>query len=288
MLQDVLTRARDRLIAAGIPDAEASVDVGLYARTILGWDHATLLTSRLGPVPEALNPRFSDWVARRERHEPSAYIVGVREFWGLDFEVTPAVLIPRPETELIVEEALATLRDHARRGDGHGPLSIADIGTGSGCVAVAVASEIGHCRIVASDVSPDAVAVATRNAVRHRVDGRIRFVTTSYLDGVDGPFDVVTANPPYVKDGDRPALGRGVLHEPAVALFGGDEGFRDIDGVLDAVAEKLVPGGSLIMEFGYGQEAGVRDRAKARPGLVLDRVRADLQGIPRTAIIRRR
>src|SRR6185503_15121752 len=129
-------------------------------RTILGWDRARLLTEQQSPAPSDLEPRFSEWISRRVRREPSAYIVGVREFWGLDFIVTPAVLIPRPETEFLVEEALALVR----------PLEaprIADIGTGSGCIAIAVAHELPQCRVVATDVSADALAVALRNAERH-------------------------------------------------------------------------------------------------------------------------
>lgn len=288
-LHDALADARARLVAAGISRVEASIDVDFYARTILGWDRARLLTDGQEPQPDTLEPTFSEWVARRERHEPTAYIVGVREFWGLDFEVTPAVLIPRPETELIVEEAVALLNSSAQRdADAGAPVRVADVGTGSGCVAVSVAREFVDCRVVASDISAEALVVARRNAVRHGVADRVTFVTTSYLDRIDGPFELITANPPYVKDGDRPALGRGVLFEPAVALFGGDAGFRDIGGVLDAAATVLAPGGHLVMEFGYGQEDGMAALVHACPALQLERVRQDLQGIPRTAIIRRR
>ena len=285
----MLSSARARLVAAGIPQDEASIDVDLYACTILSWDRAKLLADRQGPQPEGLEPQLSEWIARRERHEPTAYIVGVREFWGLDFEATPAVLIPRPETELIVEEALTLVRG-GRFGipAKSGPPRVGDIGTGSGCVAVALATELPDCRVVASDISPEALLVAKRNAIRHGVADRIDFVTTSYLDGIDGPFDLLTANPPYVQDGDRPALGRGVLHEPDVALFGGARGLRDITGVLDAAAVTLVSGGYLVMEFGYGQEEGVASLVQERDGLSLERVRQDLQGIPRTAIIRHR
>jgi len=284
-LHEKLAGARARLVAADISRSEASVDVDLYARTILGWDRAQLLSEQQGGVPERLEPTLSEWIARRTRREPSAYIVGVREFWGLDFAVTPAVLIPRPETEFIVEEALALLRS---RDPASGHVRVADIGTGSGCVAVAVAFETPGCRLTASDVSEQALAVARGNAVRHGVADRIEFVATSYLDGIDGTFEVMTANPPYVKDGDKPALSPGVRHEPEVALFGGAEGLRDIAGVLDTAADKLTPGGWLVMEFGYGQEQSVETLVDARPALRLDHVRADLQGIPRTAIIQRR
>ena len=300
-LHDTLAGARARLVAADFSHIEASIDVDLYARTILGWDRARLLTDLQSAPPEGLEPTLSEWITRRTHHEPTAYIVGVREFWGLDFSVTPAVLVPRPETEFIVEEALLLLRtpsadatpQSAPSGQPPGELSqsgarIADIGTGSGCVAVAVAVEAPACRVVASDVSEEALAVARANATRHGVAARIEFISTSYLDGIDGMFDVITANPPYVKDRDRPAISRVTRHEPAIALFGGAEGLRDITGVLDTASEKLTHGGWLVMEFGYGQQEGVEALVNARPVLRLDHVRADLQSIPRTAIIQRR
>jgi release factor glutamine methyltransferase len=275
-----LAEARALLTAAGIASREASIDVDLYARTILGWDRARLLVEQRGPVPASLEPRFTEWIERRRRREPSAYIVGVREFWGLDFEVTPAVLIPRPETEFLVEEAAALLRE------GQGS-RVADVGTGSGCVAVSVARECPRCHVTATDISGPALEVARRNAERLGVSDRVTFIETSYLDGISGPFDVITANPPYVRDGDKPALSADVRHEPDVALFGGAEGLRDITGVLDAAVSRLVPGGWLLMEFGYGQEPEVEALIAAQARLSLKRVRADLQGIPRTAIIQR-
>ncbi len=285
MLHEALAEARARLVAAGINRPEASIDVDLYARTILGWDRAKLLSEQQGAVPESLEPTLSELIARRERREPSAYIVGIREFWGLDFAVTPAVLIPRPETEFIVEEALSLLR---LRDPASGHVRVADIGTGSGCVAIALACEMPGCRLLASDISREALVVAGGNAARHGVADRIEFVATSYLDGVDGRFEAMTANPPYVKDGDKPALSLAVQHEPEIALFGGAEGLRDITGVLDTAAEKLTPGGWLVMEFGYGQEENVEALVEARrPALRLDHVRADLLGIPRTAAIQK-
>jgi release factor glutamine methyltransferase len=279
-LQERLVEARGVLAAAGIGQTEAAIDVELYARTILGWDRATMLVEQRGDVPPQLEPRFSEWVERRRRREPSAYIVGVREFWGLDFEVTPAVLIPRPETEFLVEEALGLLR-------AAGGSRVADIGTGSGCVAVALAHECPEGHVTATDISRVALDVAQRNAERHNVGDRVDFVETSYLNGVAAMFDVITANPPYVKDGDKPALAPAVRHEPEVALFGGAEGLRDITGVMDAALSRLKSRGWLVMEFGYGQEEQVEALVAARNGLTLNRVRHDLQGIPRTAIIQR-
>src|SRR4051812_17385169 len=128
-LSDHLARARARLVAAGMKADEAAIDVDVYTRTILGWDKATLLANLREPAPADLEPRLSEWLARRERREPTAYILGMREFWGREFLVTPAVLVPRPETEFIVEEALHLVR-------GTGAPRIADIGTGSGVLAV--------------------------------------------------------------------------------------------------------------------------------------------------------
>ena len=279
-LQDALAAARARLVAAGIAGDEARVDVDLFARTILGWDAAKLLSELRGSVPSGLEPHFTEWLERRATHEPSAYIVGVREFWGLDLVVTPAVLIPRPCTELIVEEAVGLLTVHPG-------WRVAEIGTGSGCIAVSVAHSVPGVRIVATDLSGEALSVARANAEQHGVADRIRFVETSYLDGVAGPFDLLLANPPYVKAGAKPALSRVVRHEPDVALFGGDSGLRDIGGVLDAAEATLDPGGWLVMEFGYGQEEGVRTLIEARAGFSVVRVRDDIEGIARTAVISR-
>ena len=233
-----------------------------------------------GDAPAALEPRFSQWIERRSRREPSAYIVGVREFWGHDFRVSPDVLIPRPETEFIIEHALPLLHgvDNPR---------VADIGTGSGVLAVTIAREILASSVVASDISAEALAVAGHNANTHGVHHRILFVRTSYLDGIAGPFDVIVSNPPYVRDRDKPALSRDVRHEPDVALFGGEDGLRHVEAVLDAAAQKLKPGGWFLMEFGYGQEDDVRTLVTARAALRIDRIREDLQGIPRTAIMQR-
>lgn len=280
ILSDTLAAARARLVAAGIRPDEAAVDVDVYALTILGWDKATLLARLRDPAPPALEPRFSEWVTRRERLEPTAYIVGTREFWGRAFLVTPAVLVPRPETEFIVEEALGLMKGAASP-------RIADIGTGSGVLAVTLAAELENATVVATDLSDEALHVARQNAQRLGLTNRVTFVRTSYLDDVDGQFDLVVANPPYVRDGDKPALSRDVRHEPDVALFGGPDGLRDVGGVLDAAVAKVKPGGWFVMEFGYGQEDDVRRLVAARTRLRLDRIRDDLQGIARTAIIQR-
>jgi release factor glutamine methyltransferase len=282
LLHEQLTAGRERLVAAGIEPGSAAIDVDLFARTILGWDRARVLTARTEPAPEGLEPRFSEWIRRRAHREPAAYIVGNREFWGLEFRVTSDVLIPRPETEFVVEESLAIL--HALNLTSP---RLADLGTGSGCIAVSLAHEMPRAHVTATDVSGSALAVARENARRLGVSERTTFVETSFLDGIAGPFDLIAANPPYVKAGDKPALSRDVRHEPDVALFGGETGLQGVEAVLDAAVRTLTSGGWLVMEFGFGQEDDVRELVKARPALRVDHVRADLQGLPRTAVIQR-
>jgi release factor glutamine methyltransferase len=281
-LHETLAAARHQLVSAGVGVDEAAVDVPLFACTILGWDRARLLSERSRPAPPSLEPQFSQWIARRMSHEPAAYIVGHREFWGLDFAVTPAVLIPRPETEFIVEEAIEIVRAAQMPSP-----QIADIGTGSGNLAISLAHSIQTSHVTATDVSGDALAIARQNARTLEVDDRITFIETTYLDGVERDFDVIVANPPYVRAGDKPALSRAVLHEPHVALFSGDQGLIAVEGVIDTAVEWLNPGGWLVMEFGFGQSDDVARLVAARQALRLDRMREDLQGIPRTAIIQR-
>jgi release factor glutamine methyltransferase len=275
-----LAAARARLEAAGISPREAAVDVDLFARAALGWDRARLLSEQREATPDGLEPAFSTWLTRRERREPSAYIIGSREFWGLDFRVTPDVLIPRPETEFIVEETLALIAV------GHPSARIAEIGTGCGAIAVSLATELPGT-LIATDVSGAALAVAHDNAVAAGVDSRITFIETSYLDGITGPFDIVVSNPPYVKAGDKPALSAEVKYEPDVALFGGASGMVHVEAVLDTALRVIPSGGWLVMEFGFGQDETVEGLIASRSGLRLERIRADLQGIPRTAVVQR-
>lgn len=283
-LYERLASGREQLIRAGIQPSEAAIDVELYARSILKWDRARILLNYQKPVPGELEPQFSEWLSRRQGFEPSAYIVGEREFWGLPFLTTPAVLIPRPETELVVEEVAAIAQADAAGGS----LRIADIGTGSGNIAVSVAHTLRDARLVATDVSAEALEVARQNALRHAVAERIEFICTSYLDGVSGLFDIIAANPPYVRDVDKRGLSADVLQEPHVALFGGATGFDHVDAVLATASRMLRPGGWLVMEFGFGQEDDVRALAARQPELRVDHVREDLHGLARTVIIQRR
>lgn len=279
-LAEHVARGRERLVAAGIRPDEARFDAELIARHVLGWDSARWLASRREPAPEPFVARYGALVERRATREPIALITGTREFWGLELATAPGVLIPRPETELLVEEALGDLAATAAP-------RIADVGTGTGCIAVALARELPGARVVATDLSAAALEIARRNVTRHGVADRVHLVRTSCLGGVRGPFDAIASNPPYVRSGDRPGLSPEVRdHEPPLALDGGADGLEVIR-VLFAQAERtLAPDGRLIVEFGYGQEEHVREAAR-EAGLEVLRIRADLQGIERVAVIRR-
>ena len=299
-IQAFITDARRRLERAGIAVVEAALDADVLARHALGgWERGQLLACARDAAPPGFAAAYEPLVGRRERREPAAYIVGTREFWNLDIEVTPGVLVPRPETEFVVEEALARLTPGAaeaatatRDGDASaGCVSprVADVGTGSGCLAIALARWLPDCQVVATDLSERALAVAARNAVRHDVVHRIRFVRTDLLDGITGPFHAIVSNPPYVPSGDLPSLQPEVRdHEPVGALDGGPDGLDVIRRLVPAAASCLMTGGWLLFEFSYGQVETVRALVATEPRLCLESVRDDLAGIPRVAVAQRR
>jgi release factor glutamine methyltransferase len=277
--------ARETLRDAGLSPSEAELGARLLAEHVLGWDAARYYTSGGDPEPDGFAAQYDALVSRRASREPLAYITGRQDFWDLTFEVSPDVLIPRPETELIVEAAIELLRDNHTDG---GPLRLADACTGCGCLAVALARELPRAHVVATDVSDAALAVARRNAVRHGVDARVRFTWADVLDGVAGPFDAIVANPPYVRAGDRPGLQPEVReHEPAVALFGGADGVDIVARLVAQTPAYLNAGGHLIFEFGFGQDMAVEQLIEETPGLTMIGLRRDLQGIARTAVARR-
>ena len=285
-LRDLVLAARTRLAGAGIEANEAALDAALLARHVLGWDLPRLIAHDTETPPEGFAAAFEPVVGRRERREPMSAITGRREFWGLEFEVGPQVLTPRPETEIIVEEAVACLTQPSRDASPAARPLLVDVGTGSGCLAVSLAREFPSAKVIATDVSPAALAIAARNAQRHRVADRIEFRRTSLVDGVTGPAALVVSNPPYIPTGDVAGLPPEVRDwEPQQALDGGPDGLDIVRALLAAVPRVLAPGGWLIMEFGYGQRAGVEDAVRGAP-LESVRFASDLQGIPRTLVAR--
>ena len=389
-LHAVIQHGRHRLERAGIEPVEAALDAELLARHALGgWERGQLIANWREPAPAGFGERFDPLVERRERREPTAYITGHREFWGIEIEVEAGVLIPRPETEFIVEEALARLTpdprplgsettvpprprsrqpplDAARGGpelaegpakrvlerrvlqtDAHrlrsglavglvrgaasesvlpleraaapagspetrSPLAspkpsragaggggnpesraarralrIADIGTGSGCLAIALARWLPSAHVVATDLSAAALAVAARNVSRHDVQDRVTLVRCELLDATTGPFDLIVSNPPYIPTGDLSSLQPEILnYEPRLALDAGPDGLDLIRRLVPMAASRLVPGGWLIFEFGDGQVTSVREIITAEPSLAVVALRDDLAGIPRVAVAR--
>ena len=275
-----VAEAARRLAEAGIDARDAAFDAEVLARSALGWDRATYLARWREPAPPGFGDRFEPLVARRCRREPVTRITGRREFWGLDLEVTPAVLVPRPESELLIETALARL------GDRIAAWALADVGTGSGCLAIALARELPRARVTATDISPDALAIARRNASRHGMADRVTFHHTDLLDGLPGPFDLIVSNPPYVPDAVIDTLAPEVRdHEPAAALRGGPDGLDTVRRLVATAADRLRPEGWLIMEIGAGQSAAAAGIARGA-GMRVVEVRPDLQGIPRAVVTR--
>jgi release factor glutamine methyltransferase len=280
VLHEHLAAARRTLVDAGLSPEDASLDAEVLARHALDWDRTSLLTRLQEPAPEGFVARFEALVARRARREPLAYVVGHREFWGLEFEVTHDVLIPRPETEVLVEEALAFTRFRP-------PRLVIDVGTGSGCVAVALARDLTTTRFIATDISDRALAVARRNAFAHSVAERIEFRHSDLLTGIVARADLIVSNPPYVADRDRGSLPPEVIRfEPHGALFGGYDGLAVHRRLMEDAPRALANDGRLIVELGYDQQPAVAELA-VEYGWVVEHVKADLQGIPRTAVLKR-
>jgi release factor glutamine methyltransferase len=281
LLHECVARGRLTLVNAGISPDGAGLDAEVLARHVLGWDRAALLARGREPAPDDFAERYDPLIVRRAAREPVAMIVGHREFWGLEFEVTPNVLIPRPETEFVVEEVLAYARSGAAIS------RVIDVGTGSGCLAVSLATELPGIDVTATDMSAEALDVARRNAARHKVDARVHFVETDLLTGVHTSADVIVSNPPYVPLKEKATLQPEVgTYEPAISLFGGGDGLAIMRRLLAIAGNHLVPGGRLIVEFGDGQEVDVRAIAEGVGWQVLG-IRNDLQGIARVASLKR-
>lgn len=283
-----------RLRGARVPSYTLAAELLLIHA--VGHDRTWLYSHPEQVIDSAIAERYFGLIARRAAGEPTQYLTGKQEFWSLEFEVTPAVLIPRPETEHVVEVALERLgasgiKINLRTGAPTPALRIADVGTGSGCLAVALAYELPHAEVFATDISAAALEVARRNAVRHRVADRIHFLQTNLLDGLSLspslagrslPFDLIVSNPPYVARSEEATLQREVReHEPEAALFGGPTGIEIYTGLIQQAGTLLRPHGNLVLELGYGAADGVRAMLAAQPGWANICITNDLAGIPR-------
>jgi len=284
-IREALTEASAALRAAGIDDARA--DARALLSHTLARDHAFLIAHSEDELEPHACALFRERVRRRAAGEPVQYITGRQEFYGLDFEVSPAVLIPRPETELLVETALELLR-----GGGAPPL-VCDVGTGSGCIPVALLHERRDAHAYGLDISPDALAVAARNAARHGAASRLTLLVSDCFDALDAVarttnFNLITSNPPYIAERDIAHLQREVRdHEPRLALTPGGDGLSVIRRLVAEAPRFLEEGGHLIFEIGYDQHEAVASLVDENVWTVPD-IRRDLQGIPRVVILQRR
>lgn len=277
----LLERGASELDRVGVADSRIQAE--LLLRHALGCSRESLLARLHDPVPAETSGHFFQLVERRRGRVPVQYVVGTQEFYGLSFRVTPAVLIPRPESEGLVEEAVREL------GDIHEP-RIIDVGCGSGCIAVAIAHTLPDAELVAIDASPAALAIARENALRHGVASRIEFLEGDLLaplQTVDVDVDAIVSNPPYIPDNELETLEPEVSeHEPRQALSGGKDGLSVIERLLPAADKALRRGGWFFMEIGHDQDEGVRELVK-KTGLDYLRTVPDLAGIPRIVVAKK-
>ncbi|HXM62768.1 MAG TPA: peptide chain release factor N(5)-glutamine methyltransferase [Terriglobales bacterium] len=281
-LKDALTSAIERLTAARV--ASPRMNAELLLMFTLGCDRAYLFAHPERELATEEQARYQETLNQRARGVPAQYITGHQEFWGMDFIVTPSVLIPRPETEHVIETVLqlAKKSDGGRASSPGRPTRIVDVGTGSGCIALALARELPDAEIHATDISPAALEVAHANAARHQLENRIQFHQTDLLEGLDpGRFDFMVSNPPYVGDSEEDEVQLEVRKfEPRNAVFAGPTGLEVIERLIPQARVTLCVGGWLVIEI----SGTIADSVK----LLLCKwhqvqITNDLQGIPRVA-----
>lgn len=276
-VREVLRLGTERLRKEGIDSA--ALDMSLILAEVLGTNRLGLYLNMDRPLDEAELTAARALLARRIKREPVAYLLGRREFYGLTFEVTPDVLIPRPETEHLVEQAIAWIREQAETTPE--PL-LADIGTGSGAIAVAIAHACPQSRWIATDISAGALAVARSNAESHGVEDRIEFRQGAFLEPIREVLDGLCSNPPYVALADRDKLEPDVAQwEPQTALFSGPEGLDHIRDLIALAPARLRPGGLFMIECGAGQDEPIADLLAENGNYGLVRIHPDLAGIGR-------
>jgi len=277
-------RAASKRLAAADVDSPRLAAEALLSHT-LDLSRAHLLAHLEQPLSLSHFADYQTLVDRCESGEPLAYVLGHREFYGLDFVVDSRVLIPRPETELLIETAIAIA--HARSGTLDREYRIADIGTGSGAIAVTLAAHLPQASIIAIDISPEAIEVACENARRHAVADRIEFKVGDLLTPIDAPVDVVAANLPYVRNAEWAYLSRSIRHyEPEVAFNGGSDGLGLVSQLLDAAPHALRPGGSILMEIGASHgDAAIELARDAFPAADIQ-VKTDVAGLDRLLVVR--
>ena len=272
----------ESLLQEGPHPDRARLDAEHLLMRVLGINHAWLIAHPGDELSAETQEQYEALVRRRLAGEPLQYITGECEFYGLPFKVNPDVLIPRPETEHLLERVLELAQRYERP-------RIIDIGTGSGAIAVALAHKLPSAKITATDLSEPALAIARQNAAHNQVDSRIRFLQGDLLGPVAAaPFDIIVSNPPYVPTTDRALIAVEVReYEPSMALFAGDDGLDVYRRLIPAAHAALVPGGFLTLEIGFTQAQAI-ERLLAAAGFCNIEFAPDLQGIPRIVVLQKR
>jgi release factor glutamine methyltransferase len=260
--------------------AEPRREAGSLLAHVIGRDRSFVIARGDDALTVEGRVAFRTLIERRAAGEPLQYITGHQEFFKLDFEVTPDVLIPRPETELIIEASLELLQDDPEP-------YLADIGTGSGCIAISMLHELPAARAIATDMSPTALRVAQRNAERHGVADRLELLESDCFSALDvrGSFSLIASNPPYVSDDELKSVQREVSYEPRAALAAGSDGLSVIRRLLREARPFLRLGGHFVFEVGFGQSEAVEHLIDRRVWKLIE-IRTDLQRIPRTFVLR--
>ncbi len=277
---EVLRRLRSSFIEAGIDNP--GLDARLLTAAVLGLDDVALIAHPSVPLDGDQADRLNAYAIRRMKREPVARIVGQKEFWSIAFEVSDDTLIPRPDTEILVELVLSHVRDRAA------PLRVLDLGTGSGCILIALMRELPNATGLGIDCSADAVATAARNAARAGIGDRIRFQTGHWAIGLNGPFDVIASNPPYIPTNIISTLEPDVQkYDPMKALDGGEDGLSAYRTILSQVPAILAQQGLTAFEIGQGQGDDLIRIASDWGFYEMER-RRDLSGIERALAFRRK
>lgn len=283
---ETINRATTLFSAVGIVDDRRDAEVLLSH--VIKRDRAWIITHQDEVLDDKQQGDFTGSIQRRAKREPLQYIIGNQEFWGHEFIVTPDTLIPRPETELIIEATLGTMRDRSRK------VKIIDLCTGTGCLAISLAKELTSAHIIATDTSEKALAVARENTRRHGVVGQIRFLRGDLFEPLEeldirGQVDIIVANPPYVRTGDLPALQPEVRdYEPPVALIAGPEGTEIHQRIIYTAPLFLKKHGALIMEMGMGQAEALTRMVAAAGAYDTPEIHKDLAGIERVIVARKK
>jgi release factor glutamine methyltransferase len=283
-IADALKKATEILSDNRIADARR--DAALLLGFVLNRDRAFLIANDDSSLSDEETTRFFKTIERRAFGEPVQYVTGRQEFFGLEFEVNKNVLIPRPETEILVEAAIEILREKQN------PL-VCDVGTGSGCIPISILANLENAKAAAIDISPNALAVARKNAEKHRVADRIKFYESDVFERFKNlksqisnlKFDVIVSNPPYVPNGDLPDLPREVREfEPHFALFGGDVGNEIVARLLADAPQFLENDGFMLFEIGFGQSETIKEMIDEKVWRLIE-ILDDLAGIPRIVVL---